>query len=156
MYLRSDDPLPEFNYVSPFLADDEDEDEDDFNEDSNSDDNYDQCGTADSVTLSPQDSFEDIFLDDSSPDTAVEPAVDSPVPSPTPAAISMSPPLMLFGMVGVTTTVTVTVEDDAPSDELAKNELEVDSEPSVDTMVAMEVQVSITHRLASSSLLPTT
>lgn len=155
VYLRSDDPLPEFNYVSPFLADDDDDDYEDFNEDSNSDDNYDQSGTADSVTLAPQDSFEDVFLDDPSSDAAVEPAVDSRVLPLPPAAISMSPPPMLFGMVGITTTVTVTVEDDAPSEELAKDELEVEFESFVGIMVAMEVQVSITYRLASSSLLPT-
>lgn len=145
VYLRSDDPLPEFNYVSPFLADGDDDDGDDFS----GDDNYDHSATTDSVTLAPQDSFEDVLLDDFTSDTAVEPVVDSPVPPPL-ATVSMSPPAMLFGMVGVTTTVTVIVEDDMPSGEPPKDELEVESESSVGIMVAIEVKVSFVSMLVFS------
>lgn len=137
VYLRSDDPLPEFNYVSPLLADGDHDDDDDFSDD----DNYGHSATTDSVVLTPQDSFEDVLLDDFTSDTAVEPVVDSPVPPPL-AAVSMSPPAMLVGMVGVMTTVTVTVEDDMPS-----GELEVEPESSVGIMVAMEVKVSFASML---------
>lgn len=136
-YLRSDDPLPEFNYMSPFLADDDDDDGD--GDDFHGDDIYDHSATTDSVTLAPQDSFEDVRLDDFTSDTAVDPAAHSLVPPL--AAGSMSSPATLFGIVGVTTTVTVTVEDDVPSGELPKDELEVEPELSVGIMVAMEAHV---------------
>ena len=124
VYLPSDDPLPEFNYVSPLLVADGYDNGDDYSE------SYDSV-VLEPMDITPQDSLEDVPLSVPPVDLIV---VEPLVSAPAPAAVQTAPPAMLL-------------EDEVLSLE-KQEEVEDKAEYSIDVMVAVQIQVRIRYHFS--------